>query len=677
MPITPDISNLRALGAVPANGDDFISDCLEHSDLDFADYQVIRDLAELCDSTDTLPIYGLLAALFQYMADGSICLPADPEKWERIAWLPPKAGLTEKTTAAAIKSLTKAGLLEQTGPGEHDSLPVAPLVLRDSEQGQYLYFNKCYHAEIHLREHLLLFLDNPEPQLFNGSTDKEITAAIRDVSSRLEHTPDPWQLAAVTAALYKNFTIISGGPGTGKTSTAAIILRSMIRLGLSPERILLTAPTGRAAQRLKESIRNELQKKEQSPEDEALLHSLESSTIHRALKFSPWHNRFFYNKNRRLPARLILVDEVSMVDVFMMGKLLEAAGNNARVIFLGDRFQLPSVDVGAVLEDLIPAGHKPAFSQGFTKLYNDIAGACGLDKDKAELPVETKNPGIRQDRIVILQTSFRSVKEILELASAVNQGDITHSHLEQLQAVPGTPVPWPEPKSNPPACILEPVTSHKHWQEQLCDWAEQRLGAEKKDSTYRKRVNGFGEAGDDSKKECLKGVFTHLASAQILTLVHSGAEGERFINRTIGRYLRELLDRRSPGEHIYNGSFIIITANDYNNNLFNGDTGVILKRNGEYRAWFASEGDYRDFAISSLASWAPAWAITVHKSQGSEYGNVLMVLPVKEEHRMLTREIIYTGATRAKSTLVIRGSRKVLEIAAARAINRESGIELW
>ncbi len=690
MGIMINIQTLQDLEVTTKESEDLYLKALEHSDLTAADYQTIRDLLKMAGLSSDINAHGLLIGLFQHVADGSLCMDMNPEVWSRTSWLQEAASLDKGTVKKLIAELKKKGILAEASGETIEDVPPVPLIVQKNQDKKrtYIYFQKYYTAEKKVRLMLKALLNLNMLKPFEGkrvssetpeNQETKIQSIVRDVFNSMPHHLHEFQLLAVMASLFKPLAVISGGPGTGKTTTAAAVLRCMVRLGAKPEDILLTAPTGRAAQRLKESIQEQLKGcSNLSLEENELLKGLESKTIHRALKFSPFYNRFFYGEKRKLKHKVIVVDEVSMVDVFIMGSLLDAVDDNARIIFMGDKDQLPSVDAGAVLEDLIPEGHEHGFSSELIKLYSDTADIARAMAPKLKAVKEKDD--IRRDHVVILEHSYRSVKQILDLANSLNHGKVDAKLVgAPLSAIEGK-IPWPGTitgKGVTPVTLLEPVNKMDSWQNQLYDWAAGHYRLGNPEGGYKSLLRAFNSAPEGGYEKALDDIFTTNARARILTLIHGGREGDRWINRIVNAFMLMELDSGKSFHGEFNGASIIITTNDYNNQLYNGDTGVILKKNGEYRAWFFCEGEYRSFSVKSLVAWEPAWAITVHKSQGSEYNHVLLVLPSDIEHRMLSREILYTGITRAKDSVVIRGTVEALNAGAERTIDRESGIELW
>ncbi len=454
-----------------------------------------------------------------------------------------------------------------------------------------------------------------------------------------------WQKIATFTAVTKKFCVISGGPGTGKTAIVAKILALLIEQKPAKRlRIALAAPTGKAAARLQEVIehaRGDLHCtddiKEKIP--------VETSTIHRLLgtiRHSPY---FRYNDKNTLPVDVVVVDEASMVDLPLMSKLVQALPSQSRLMLLGDKDQLASVEAGAVLGDTCDTGNKHGFSKRFC---GDIETATGCNIH--ELSGGNDEPGL-QDCIVELRKSyrFRSGSGISRISRAVNEGadDRAAELLSKGEFEDITWVELPAPDKLPAA-----------------------FG--------KMIVNGF--------KDYLKArnpgeIFRLINDFRILCAVREGPYGVVTINRIAEQILGEekLI---KPEEKWYQGRPIMITRNDYNLHLFNGDVGVILAdpmMGNERRAFFTNaDGTLKKFHPLRLPEHETVYAMTVHKSQGSEFNRIAFILPDRQSP-VLTRELIYTGITRAKENVTLYGTEEIFRTAVVRHIERTSGLRdaLW
>ena len=363
----------------------------------------------------------------------------------------------------------------------------------------------------------------------------------------------------------KKIHIITGGPGTGKTSSLAEIIKNRLN-----EKILLAAPTGKAALRMRESLSNRGIK-------------LEAKTLHRLLGYKHLSVNFRHTKENPLEADIIAIDECSMIDLPMMSKLLDAVPNNCDLYLLGDKNQLASVEAGSVFADIC---------RKYRNIYKEL---------KINYRAE-EAPGIEKMSKQILENSIENF----------DNENVRYFENAQLESkFPG--------------------------------WYENLFKAE-----------SYGEA------------LKFLKTFQILCATKVGKNGTQHINRELCNLAKK--EKWTP---------IIITENNYQQNLFNGDVGVKDKE----RAYFhVGENEIRTFPLLTLPAYEPAFAITIHKSQGSEYERVAVVYPNRErenedEQIFLTKELLYTAITRAKKECFIFGNREVLANSCKREIFRASGIK--
>ncbi|MFN7138494.1 MAG: exodeoxyribonuclease V subunit alpha, partial [Limisphaerales bacterium] len=448
--------------------------------------------------------------------------------------------------------------------------------------------------------------------------------------------PD-WQKVAAFTALTRRLTIISGGPGTGKTSTVLKILALLLEQG-KRLRIALTAPTGKAASRLQETIKSARQKLDCAEEIRTLIPE-NASTIHRLLGVKR-HSPFFkHDANNPLPVDVVVIDEASMVDLALMAKLFAAIPLSARVILLGDKDQLSSVEAGAVLADICDGAEPNRFSTQYCENYTSITGE--------PLPPDIiGGNNLLSDCIVELRKNFRFGDEspIYRASMAVRSGEA--ATLQRLLELQNIELQWlPELRFN--------------------DDFKQRI------------ICGFEtflKAPDHTE------ALAHINDFRVLAALREGHYGVVELNRRIERILRDrgLINNSAQ---FYHGRPFMVTRNDYTLNLFNGDTGIIRRdrQAGEFRALFLnSDNTVRSLLPIRLPQHETVFAMTIHKSQGSEFNQVLIVLP-DGDNPILTRELIYTGVSRARKTVTLVGSKHVLETALSRRVERSSGLrdKLW
>jgi exodeoxyribonuclease V alpha subunit len=512
-------------------------------------------------------------------------------------------------------------------PGEF-----APLVL-DEAGRLYLYRYWDYEREV-AEELVRRLADDP--------TDAD-PARIRSGLDRLfppsADGPD-WQRIAVAASVLRRFTVISGGPGTGKTTTVVRLLALLVeQAGGRPVRMGLAAPTGKAAARMQEVIRAA---KRDLPVEADIRDAIpeEASTLHRLLGWRAGTVGFRHDRENPLPLDVLVVDEASMVDLALMAKTVRALPRAARLVLVGDRDQLASVEAGAVLGDI--CGDSPGFSAAFRR---QLCEAAGQDPGG-----EGDGPPIR-DAVVMLQRSYRfgDRSGIGQVARLVNRGE----GRQAFDVLAGGDLP---------GVTWRPVETPRELRRALAATV----------------VEGFRGA---ALAESPEAALAALERFRILCAHRSGPFGVEAVNAIVEERLHAARLFAARGVW-YRGRPVLVTCNDYHLRLFNGDVGIAWPdpgAGGQLRVHFRGrEGRLPRFAPARLPAHETAYAATVHKSQGSEADRVLLILP-NELSPVMTRELIYTGITRARSHVEIWGARSVFEAAAARRLTRSSGLRdaLW
>jgi exodeoxyribonuclease V alpha subunit len=431
-----------------------------------------------------------------------------------------------------------------------------------------------------------------------------------------------WQKEAAAAAVSRRFCVISGGPGTGKTTTVIKILCLLIEQskGGKPPRIALAAPTGKASARLQEAIRAG---KEGIDADPAIRANLpeETSTLHRLLGARPDSTQFRYHRDNPLPVDALIVDEASMIDLALLAKLLRALPPKARLILLGDKDQLASVEAGAVLGDICGGDTKPS-------------------GDASPL----------QGGIVLLQKSHRFGDQsgIGQLARAVRLGQAKEA--VGLLGKGACDLHWQTP--GPLAAIARNI-----------------------EAGFRDYLLHIREGADAGA------IFAAFNRFRVLCAHRAGPAGVESLNDRI----IEVLERAGllhPRQRWYAGRPVMITRNHPALGLFNGDIGIARPdpaSENELKVFFESpDGGVRKFSAARLPDHETAFAMTVHKSQGSEFERVLFLMP-ETVSPVLTRELIYTAITRARREMTIVCSETVFAEAVRRRVERASGLRdaLW
>lgn len=452
-------------------------------------------------------------------------------------------------------------------------------------------------------------------------------------------TADDAQALAAARALHRALLLVTGGPGTGKTTTIARVLLLLIAQaqaeGRPPPRIALAAPTGRAAERMAASLRNAVVAlRGRDGLTDACCDALPTaaSTLHRLLGVIPDSPRFRHDAAHPLPFDIVVVDEASMIDLPLMCKLAEAVADGARLVLLGDPDQLPSVEAGDVLAAIVDAAGEDAnpSADEASLLGVDVATTGDLFAGVARAPLA----GHR----VHLRRAWRQDEslQLAPLADAVRAGDADRAlallHAGTLGGV-GFHALAPDP--------LVPALRETL----LAPWRALR------------------EATDPAAALALAD------RARVLTALREGPQGAGPLNARIEEALAGV--QREPYFH---GRLLLVSENSARHGLSNGDIGVCLRDDdGAMVAWFAGSAAPRGFHPAALPAHGGAFAITVHKAQGSEYDAAWLVLP-RVDARPLTRELVYTGATRARRALHVCAGDDVLRAALARRVERVSGL---
>ncbi len=479
------------------------------------------------------------------------------------------------------------------GPDEN-----APLVL----DGHRLYLGRFWFYEDVVARKISTMLDN------ETNTDPQAIGAHIDALFATEKLVDEDQKNAVLTAASKSFSVISGGPGSGKTSTVVRILA--VLLTLDPAcRIALAAPTGKAAARMTDSIRQRL---DQIDIDSSTTKNLpvEATTLHRLLGYR--RNGFNYNENNRLPVDCVVIDEASMIDLKLMFHLLVALPAHARLILLGDRDQLASVAAGNVLGDI--TGHGHALETRISPLAASIA---------------------------LLRNNYRFDRDsaIGEIASLVNRG-----------------------RSADAVNLLRRDDAGLRWYRVSTD----QIDAEALAWLYDAYQPIF-------EQDTPEGALDIYESTRVLCATNRGPCGVESLNSRISSAL--LARNQMPESDLYSGLPIMITRNHHELGLYNGDTGILWQYPQGLRACFRDAGEgIRDLAINRLPDFTPAWASSVHKSQGSEFDSVLLILPFDPESEVLSRELVYTAITRARQRFILHAADSVVINAIEKLTRRHSGL---
>jgi exodeoxyribonuclease V alpha subunit len=450
------------------------------------------------------------------------------------------------------------------------------------------------------------------------------------------------QKRAVRKALTSPLALVTGGPGTGKTTIVVALLRALAWTGINMEAIAIAAPTGKAAQRLQEAIAGGLAAAARDMADATLSSTApEPQTLHRLLGWSPSSGRFARHENDPLPHRVVIVDEASMIDLAAMDRLLRALREDARLVLLGDADQLPSVEAGAVFRDLCAA-------LGAERLSVNLRVARDASARRIVDAAQAVNAGKMDARFAEAVTTRRAVDEL------------TFEGVEHLAA------PWTE---------VGEALLDRWWRVRVASLDD---FAGRLSRTFRMR-DGELEADDEAE---LRALFEHYGRARLLcaTRVRGFDTGAEAINDALLVRLRGgARSRRGRSVELTPGTPVLFERNDYERRLFNGDQGLVVRMDSgdavgmRPTAVFPRRGRFVAFPVDSLTDLVPAFAMTVHKAQGSEFDHVALVLP-EADMSLLTRELLYTAMTRARRSVALVGETNLLARAVSRAIERHSGV---
>lgn len=620
------LRQLKLFGVPSGSGEiaeavrEFLARRLEDGDLSLSEIQLSRDIAERgkCENPD---VFLFLAAMFVAQRKGNAFL--SEKNGERIFNEFGESGLWEKARAAA------------------PSLPEEIVV---SKEGKGWFFARNLEAVERVSK---LIRTRVKEARSEESPDIEKSAAF------IDKTLDEFQKKAVRTATSRSFAVITGGPGTGKTTIVCAILRALLRPGdLRPDEIGLVAPTGRAGQRMTEALRKELAKaKDENPAVLAAIGSLKGVTIHSLLGGRAPHWK--HTKYDRLPHRLVIVDESSMVDLHLMRALLEALRDDCRLVLLGDSHQLPSVDEGAVLGDLAM-------------------------KDGEE----------RDGWAVHLEDSHRFKGKLKDASEAINAGDsdALKGAAPALGIETETGSDWTstlrkDTTKNGCFHLVFGKMSTQSCHKALEQWAV-CFGTLGELAKLAKGIAGDPAKGivpdacldDGTMTPAAKALFECLDRARVITVLRNGPFGVAGVNDFFSRKIHGRRKTDNPFDKP--GVPVLITRNSRERELYNGDIGVTVERDGMMYALFPRGEKVVVCPVALLPEHELAYAVTVHKSQGSEFGNVLVVLPEDEKNPLLTRELVYTGITRAKERAVILGTEAALEAALKNKTERDTGIDI-
>ena len=624
------------------------------------------------------------AVLAQMEGRGHTCLPlrrlvAAPDEvlaWPAVAqdalnalWQTLPASLADWLAALRASSLVRTATLSPCADATQDQPDRGqPLVLGGTETEPLLYLRRYWLHERQVAAEVL-HRTGASQQVDEGLARSWLDSLFDPAASDAPVANQvDWQKLACAVALRASLTVITGGPGTGKTYTAARLLALLFAMDKEPQRlrVALAAPTGKAAARLRQSIDASLQELNMRLGDQLDLATLTkrigaARTLHALLGARPDTRQLRFNASHLLDVDILIVDEASMIHLEMMSALLQAMPAGARLILLGDKDQLASVEAGAVLGDLCRDAALGDYDQETARYALVVAGqtlapeflACG--SHTMALAQQT----------VMLRQSRRFGGLIGQLALAVNGGNgeraqslITEDQTAVLQA-----------------------TYHPSVETVLNLAVHGRPGASACFADYLRLISERpAQAWQDvsSHAAWVKGVLVAFDRFRLLCAVHDGDWGTRSLNQAVQQALAGAGLLKAQGEW-FAGRPVMVTRNDPELGVFNGDVGVALpgiRGSTALRVFFLDGDSLRSVGVSRLAQVETAFAMTVHKSQGSEFLHTALVLPPGGA-KVLTRELVYTGITRARERFtLLEGQAGLLQKAIARPSQRASGLGL-
>lgn len=634
-------------------------------DVAFARFLAAQDSA----AHAVVPLLGALVSRQQ--ADGHLCL--DLTTWrqlaEEFAW--PANWQALITDAAADPHALIASMLVAT-PADNTRAG-SPLVL----DGTRLYLRRYWNHEQRVAHAIGRRLEQAP-----NAPEKLAEQLTRLFPAEATDAPD-WQRIACALAARGAFTVITGGPGTGKTTTVVRLLGLLQTLQQNdsprPLRIRLAAPTGKAAARLQASISAQVAQLDVDPQVRASIPS-QVDTLHRLLGARPDTRHFRHDSSNPLHLDVLVIDEASMIDLEMMSAVLAALPDDARLILLGDKDQLSSVEAGAVLGDLCRRAEDGHYSAATARWLYQTTG------DRVDNWISGDDALPLDQHVAMLRHSHRFGADsgIGTLAQAVNEGDA--ARVRRLLTQPRSDITWMDTASDTQRLV-----------ELVLEGAAARFAPREGGAVpqgYRhylewlQRERPHANADASAFDAWARGVLKSFGGFQLLCALRRGPMGAEGLNRQVADILHRagLID---ASHEWYEGRPVLVTRNDYSLGLMNGDVGIALRVPDEQgvlhlRVAFEVAGDTGDSSTrirfvlpSRLGERETVYAMTVHKSQGSEFDHAALVLP-DESSAVLTRELLYTGITRARRWFSLQGSWSVIEQAIAQPVHRHSGLyEHW
>lgn len=614
----------------------FLKTAQQLGELRLFDLQFARHLTEV--NGKEVPELLLASALASNrISHGDTCLSLDTVKSSSLYTNPDLRVVRQKLPALDRwrEVLLQQKVVSAAPVGGVSESRLAPLVLDENNR---LYLARYWVLEQSLIKSVSKLLDREMPRIDDQIDYENLAIALDKLFNANDSGPD-WQKAAVANAVINNFCVITGGPGTGKTYTVTALLAMLIYQGVEPRKIALAAPTGKASTRLTQSIQRDLSGLLQALDLPDA--SFESVTLHKLLGARPGRVQPRHHKDAPLLYDVIIIDEASMIDLPMMARTFEALSNDTRIVLIGDKDQLHSVESGMVLGDICGGRAQAELSAERC----DELSKLGV----ANLPVCCAPGGKIADHIVYLEKSHRVQDDggISKLAGAVNTGNAEAA----LQLLNETAQP------NLTLLPHESLNLENALREHVLPTCEKYASA----ATPLQALESMSDVG-------------------VLCALRRGPTGSLRVNAIVERLLADagVVER---GQSYYHGQPVMITENSGHQRLYNGDHGLVLfDESAGLLVYFPSDigvanavETVRSIGHNRLPQHETFYAMTVHKSQGSEYATVIVVLP-ETDSPILSRELLYTAVTRARDRVIILANEAQLRACVERRSVRQSGL---
>jgi exodeoxyribonuclease V alpha subunit len=523
-----------------------------------------------------------------------------------------------------------------------DGSILSPFVVQNEE----FYFQENFIKQEQIVAWIKNKVSQKEDTLYSYAAAGEFKKTVNQLF--IESDEIDWQKIGAINCFLNKFSILSGSPGTGKTTTVANFLALFLTFNPKLKSIALVAQTAKAAARLNESLSDQHQKlleKGISEEILEILKNIKPSTIHRLLKVQPGSlgAKFIHNQDNPLLHDIVLVDEASMVDLNLMHKLFMAIKPSTKVVLMGDKNQLSPVEAGSVFSDITQAMHENVFPSSLEIL-------CDFG-----LPKENLQDGKFNAMIQLTKTyRFDGQSQIFDVSKDVLEQEFAVSKCSNY---------------NEDSKTLKGKVFY--------------LGKEKEyESILKEQVLYFKKY---IETESVLDALKNINLVRILCATKSGPFGVVEMNKKVEQILskKELI---KTGKEFYNNQLIMITKNDYQLEIHNGDVGIVREEKGKLNFFLedksnkkgegkTNEKGYRSIPVAYLENWEPAYAMTIHKSQGSEFPQVVICLPENTDNKILSKELLYTAITRSSNQVFLISDEEVLKACAEISTQKASGIQ--